>query len=115
MIAAQDHRQTAVGERALRQGRQAAAGFRNFAQIFRAFLAVGLLLGLFHNHIAHVFYLVPQLLQPGLQTCNAQRGRAHVHAAAALAEVHGNADDADFLRHAICVAPPATNTSRPLR
>jgi hypothetical protein len=33
------------------------------------------------------------------QSSDAQGGRAHIHAAAALAEVHGHADDANFLRH----------------
>src|SRR5437016_9052734 len=38
-------------------------------------------------------------MQPGAAEC---RG-THVHAAAALAEVHGNADDANFLRHVLVV------------
>src|SRR5207245_7703534 len=42
---------------------------------------------------------VAQFLDGGLKASTAQGGRAHVHAAAALAEVHGNADDANFLRH----------------
>ena len=42
----------------------------------------------------------PSFLMARLQAGAAQRRRAHVHAAAALAQVHGHADDANFLRHA---------------
>jgi hypothetical protein len=54
---------------------------------------------LFYGKIPNVFDLEAELLEAGLQACATHGGRAHVHAAAALAEVHGNADDANFLCH----------------
>jgi hypothetical protein len=40
-----------------------------------------------------------KLLDAGLQAGDTQGGRAHVDAAAALAKIHGHADDANFLSH----------------
>jgi hypothetical protein len=56
---------------------------------------------LLDGKIADVFDLKAQFLDAGLKTRAAKGGRAHVHAAAALAEVHGDADNANFLGHAM--------------
>ena len=100
MVAAQHQRQESFVERFLGDLREAAAGFGDFVQILRALFAVVLLFGLLHGDVADVLDLVAELLQSRLQAGDAQRRRAHVHAAAALAEVHRHSDDANFLRHA---------------
>src|SRR5260370_4659946 len=66
---------------------------------------------LLDGEIADVFDLKAEFLDAGLETCAAKGGRAHIHAAAALAEVHRNADDANFLRH-ICLCPVNRGSSR---
>ena len=75
------------------------ARFSDFLEIFGAFFADRHFFGLFYFQIADVFDGVAQLLNCGLQAGASKRGGAHVDAAAALAEVHGNADDSHFLRH----------------
>ena len=79
------------------------AGFRNFLKILRALFADGHFFGLFHSEVADVFHRVAELFDGGMQARTAEGGRAHVHAAAALAEVHGDADDANLLRHFLSV------------
>ena len=56
--------------------------------------------GLLHFHVADVFDGEAEFFDGGLEAGAAESGGAHVDAAAALAEVHGNADDSYFLRHA---------------
>ena len=55
------------------------------------------LLGLRNHHVdvAAVDDLVSQRFEPLLEFRDAYRGRAHVNAAAARAEIHGNADNFD--------------------
>ena len=55
-----------------------------------------LLLGLLHGNVADIFHRVAQCLQALLQPRDAQRGRTHIHSAAALAEVHWYSDDANL-------------------
>ena len=106
VVAAEYQRKKSLRKRLLGHLRQAAAGFRDLVQIFGALFAVGLLFGLLHGHVADVFHRVPQLFEPRLQPGHAQRRGAHVHAAAALAQVHRHADDANFLRHNGCSVRP---------
>ena len=100
VVAAENQRHQIFVERFANDFREALAGFGNFLEIFRAFLAVVLLFGLRNLDVADVFHLPAELLQARLQAGDAQRGRAHVHAAAAGAQVHRHTDDADFFRHA---------------
>jgi hypothetical protein len=55
--------------------------------------------GLLDFEVANVFNRVAKLLDARLQARAAKGRGAHVDAAATLAEVHGYADDSDFLRH----------------
>src|SRR5262249_25411538 len=73
--------------------------FGNFLQILGALFADGHFFRLLDLQIADVFDGMSEFLDGRLQAGAAQRGRAHVHPAAALAEVHGDADDANLLRH----------------
>src|SRR5690348_348373 len=43
---------------------------------------------------------MPELFDTSLESRDAKGGRAHVHAAAAGAQVHRHSEDADFLSHA---------------
>ena len=101
MIAAQDERQKRVRQRFLDDLGHIDTGFRDFLQIFCALFADRHFFRLLHFEIADVFDGVAEFFDGGLQACTAESRRAHVHAAAALAEVHGNADDSHFLRHGL--------------
>src|ERR1043166_124055 len=79
-------------------------GFRDFLQIFRALFADVHFLGLFDFEVAYIFHGVTKLFQGSLQAGSAKSRRAHIDAAAALAEIHGDADDANFLWHG-CETP----------
>src|SRR5690348_1509355 len=117
MISTKDERQESFAERFLNSLGNVLAGFRNFLKILGALLANGHFFRLFYFEVADVFDRVAELLNGRMQTRPAQSGWPHVHAAAALAEVHGNADDANFLRHhsirdgnwrlVICTVPTA--------
>ena len=101
MIAAENERQQVFVESFPDHFGEAFAGLGNFVEIFRVFLAVVLLFGLADRHIADIFHLAAQLFQARLQAGDAKGGRAHVHAAAAGAQVHRHTDDADFFSHAV--------------
>src|ERR1700756_3136283 len=101
MISAQDHRQEAFAERFLRGGGDVFAGFRNLLQILGALFTIGHFFGLFYLDVADVLDLMAELLDARLQSGDAQRGGTHVDTPAALAEVHGDADDAYFLGHSL--------------
>ena len=96
MIAAKHQRHETLRERSLRHLGEAAAGLGDFMQIFGALVAVVLFLGLLHGNVADVFHRMAERLQALLESRDAQCGRAHVHTAAALAEVHRYSDDANF-------------------
>ena len=77
-----------------RLDREAAADLRDRRQqvegaVGRQGIAIGNL------EVAALLDGVTQLGQPGRQVGDAERGGAHVHPAAALAEVEGDADQAD--------------------
>src|SRR6266852_5636955 len=93
-------------------GGDIAAGLRNFLQILGAFFADGHFFGLLDGEIADVFDLDAELLDAGLETSAAKSRRAHVHAATALAEVHGHADDANFLGHLSLVLSDSCSVTR---
>src|ERR1700687_3415154 len=57
-------------------------------------------LGLLHGDVADVFHRMSERLQAMLQSGDTQRGRTHIHSAAALAEGHRDSDDANLLCHA---------------
>ena len=99
MIPAENEREKAFGERLFYGFGNVLAGFRNFLKVLGALFAYGHFLRLLHFQVADVFHGVAEFLDGSLQTCAAQRRGAHVHATTALAEVHGDADDANFLRH----------------
>src|SRR5271156_290425 len=106
MIAAQHQRNHVLIQSFLHRVRQALARLRNFVQITRALLAVRLLLGLRHLHVADILHLPPQLFQARLQSRYAQSRRTHIHAAAARAQVHRHTDNANFVRHIFVFATP---------
>ena len=99
MIAAKNQWQKTLIQGLFGSGGDIGAGLGNLLQVLGTLFADGHFFRLFDGEIADVFDLQAQLLEAGLETCSAQGGRSHVHAAAALAEVHGDADDANFLRH----------------
>ena len=101
VVSAEDQGQVAFFEGFLHGVAQGFAGIGDFVDILAAFFADGHFFGLFHDDVADVLDVVAEMLDAGLQTGNAQGGGAHIHAAAAGAEVHGNADDADLLRHGL--------------
>src|SRR6266702_238176 len=57
-------------------------------------------------HVANVFDRGAELLDGTLQPRTAQSRRAHVYAATALAEVHGDADNSNFLSHFVSRSDP---------
>jgi hypothetical protein len=81
----------------LHRGAQVFASVGDFGNVLGAFFAVGHFFGLLNGNVADVLDVMAELLDASLQAGNAESRRAHVNAAAAGAEVHGNADDADLL------------------
>ena len=75
------------------------AGLRDFLKILGVLFADLHLFGLLDFEVADVFDLNAELLDARLEAGAAKGRWAHVHAAAALAEVHWYANDANFLRH----------------
>src|SRR5207244_5696486 len=98
-IAAKNQWQKTLIQGLFGSGRDIGAGLGNLLQVLGTLFADGHFFRLFDGEIADVFDLQAKLLEAGLESWSAQGGRSHVHAAAALAEVHGDADDANFLRH----------------
>src|ERR1700722_3534020 len=78
---------------------QALAGLRDFVQISGALFAIGMFFRLRDDHVADVFHLTAKLFESCVETSYTQRRRAHVHAAAALSQVHRHADDSYFFWH----------------
>jgi hypothetical protein len=72
------------------------AGGCDLFQILRVRVALFFLLGNRDGHIASVFDLVAQRFQSRFQASHANRGRSHIHAAAGLAKVKGNANNANL-------------------
>src|ERR1700722_12756031 len=107
MISAKHQRNKILVERFLHCICQTLARAGNFIQVARSFFAEGLLFRLRHDHVADVFYLSTQVLEPRLQTGYAQCGGAHVDTAAACAEVHRYAYDAYFVRHKFSLFDPS--------
>src|SRR5262245_42287012 len=90
MIPAENERKKALAQGFFNGFGDILAGLGNFLKILRALFPDGHFFGLLHFEVADVFDRVAKLLDGGLQTRAAQGGWAHVHTAAALAEVHGN-------------------------
>src|SRR5580765_43257 len=103
VISAKNEREETFAERFFDGGGKVFACFRDFLKILGALFADLHFLGLLHFEVADVFDGKAELLDARLKTCTAKGGGTHVHAAAALAEVHGYANDAGFLRHALSV------------
>jgi len=101
MVSTENQRKKTLLERFLDGDTQILAGIGNFLHILGALFADGHFLRLLHGDVADILDLETEMLDARLQTGDAKRGRAHVHAAAAGAEVHGYADDANFVRHKI--------------
>src|SRR5712692_36598 len=99
MVAAENEGEKTFDKRFFDGGGDITAGFGNFLQVLGALFADGHFFGLLDGEIADVFDLKAELFDAGLEARAAKGRGAHVHAAAALAEVHGHADDADFLCH----------------
>src|SRR5579863_2011844 len=97
MVAAEYERKKFFGERFLYGSGDVCASLGNFLKILGAFFADGHFFGLLHFQVADVFHRQAEFLESGLKSGAAQGGGTHIHAAAALAEVHGYADDANFL------------------
>src|SRR5277367_623893 len=106
MIAAENQRGEILIQRLFDGVGQALAGAGDFVQVACAFFAVGLLFRLWYGNVANIFHVAPELLQPRLQAGHAQRGGAHIDAAAARAQVHRYADDAYFIRHKFSAFDP---------
>jgi len=100
VIATENKRQKSFAERFLDGRSEILAGLRDFLQILGALFADLHFFRLLHFEVADIFHVRAKLLDPRLQSSAAQGGRAHVHAAAALAQVHRHTNDANFLRHA---------------
>jgi hypothetical protein len=99
MVAAKNEREKTFAERFFDSGGKVFACFRDFLKILGALFADLHFLGLLDLEVADVFDGKAELLDARLEAGAAKGGGAHVHAAAALAEVQGYADDSDFLRH----------------
>ena len=112
MVAAQNERNQIIVERFLDNFGEAFTGFRDFVEIFGFFLAVVLLFGLADLNVADIFHLTAELLQARLQPGDAQRGRAHIHAAAAGAQVHRHPDNSNFFWHLVFFPRPRTGGRR---
>ena len=96
MISAKRQRNLAGFQRLEHQFRMLGAGGRDLFQIFGVGVAFLFLLRDGDGDVAAVFHFVAERFEPGFQSGHADGGRAHVDAAAGLAEVKGNADDANF-------------------
>ena len=99
MIAPENEWEKTFAQGFFNGGSDVATGFGNFLQILGAFFTYGQLFRLLDGEIADVFDLQSELLDTGLQARAAHSGGAHVHAAAALSQVHGHTDNSNFLRH----------------
>src|SRR5215467_9263005 len=99
MISSEDERKKALAERLLHSLRNVLASFRDLLKILGALLADGHFFRLFYFEVTNVLDGVAKLLDGGLQACASQGRWTHIHATAALAEVHGYADNANFLGH----------------
>jgi hypothetical protein len=79
---------------------QLGLGFARLSNLFEV-LGAGISLGLRFQHgdgdVAGVFDVVAEGLELGFETRHAHGGRAHVDAAARLAEIERHADDSDVL------------------
>src|SRR6516162_8042221 len=65
-------------------------------QILRVRIAFFFLLGNSDGNVAAVFDFMPDYLQTCFQSCHTNGGRAHIDAAARLAEIEGNTNDANL-------------------
>ena len=100
VITAENEREKTFAERFFDGGGEISASFSDFLKILGALFADLHFFGLLHFEVADVFDVEAELLDARLKAGASKGRRAHVHAAAALAQVHGYADDSDFLRHA---------------
>ena len=96
MVAAQHQRDFAGFERLDHQFGVLGAGGGDFFQIFGVRVAFFFLLGNGDGDVAAVFDLVAEGFQARFEAGHAHGRGAHVDAAARLAEIKRNADDADF-------------------
>src|SRR5258708_18680738 len=99
MVPTQYERQPTFLDGLLDSCAQVLASVRDFLNVLGTLFANGHLFRLFHGNIANVFHLQAKLLDARLQAGHSKGGGTHVHTAAAGAEVHGYADDANLLRH----------------
>ena len=99
MIAYKNEREIAFRKGLVDGGSDVLAGFGDFLKVFGALFPKVHFFGLLDFEVADVFHGVAELLNARLESRAAKGGRAHVNAAATLSEVHGNADDANFLGH----------------
>src|SRR5579862_6117212 len=72
------------------------AGSRDLFQILRVRVALFFLLGNRDGHIAPVLHFVTESFEPSFEAGYANRGRSHIHAAARLAKIKGNANNANL-------------------
>ncbi len=98
VISAQNQRNFAGLERLDDHVRTLEAGRGNFFQIFGARRAFFFLLRDGDGDVAGIFHVVANGFEPRLQPGDAYGGWTHVHAAARLAKVEGNADDTNLPR-----------------
>ena len=96
MIAAERQRDFSGLERLDHQFGMFRAGGGDFFQIFGVRVAFFFLLGNGDGDVATVFDVVPERFEPRFEAGDANGRWAHVDAAARLAEVERNADDANF-------------------
>ncbi len=96
MISAERERDFAGLESLYHQLGVLGAGGGDFFQVFGVGGAFFLLLGNGDGDVAAVFDFVAEGFEAGFESGDADGGRSHIDAAAGLAEIEGNADDADF-------------------
>src|SRR5215475_14768334 len=99
MVSAKNEGQKSLPERFLGGLGDVCTGFSDLLQILGALFADGHFFWLFDFEVADVLDRVPEFLDCGLQARSAQRRGPHIHATAALAQVHGHTNDSYFLRH----------------
>ncbi len=96
MIAAEHQRKFPVVERPFHLGRQAHAGVGDLGEIARVGRPFGMSFGLGDGDVAQILHLIAERSDAGVEIGHANRGSAHIHAAAPGAQIERRSDDGDL-------------------
>src|ERR1700675_2341089 len=95
MVAAEHERCGAIAKRRQRRLVQALADVRDVRDVFLLLVAWFLGFANGRREVTAIGHLVPEGAKPLRQARDAERGRTHVHAAAATTKIQRNTDEMD--------------------